>query len=148
MRLSAKAPEMLSQFSELLTSSNLVPEGLEKENLTLFYTTDELEKVIGVIGVEVYGEACLLRSLAVCNGKRNLGIARNLIREALEFARLEKSFNVYLITETIGDTMMRYGFNNVSREIVPPEILKSPFLNGICPCSCPIMHKNVKESGV
>lgn len=148
MKLSAKAPEILSQISELLTSSNLVPEGLKKENLTLFYKSDDLEKVVGVIGVEVYGDACLLRSLAVRDDQRNLGIARTLIQEAFEFACLEKCFDVYLITETIGAAMMRYGFNNISRDDVPPEILKSPFFNGICPCSCQIMHKNVKESGV
>ena len=143
MKLSVKTPEMLSQISDLLTSSNLVPEGLEKENLTLFYKTDKLERVVGAIGVELYGDSCLLRSLAVHKNNRNLGIARTLIHEALGFACSEKSFNVYLITETIGDTMIRYGFNNISRDDVPQEIIKSPFFNGICPCSCQIMHKKV-----
>ena len=148
MKLSVKTYEVLSQISDLLVSSNLVPEGLEKENLTLFYKANEFEKVVGVIGVEVYGKFCLLRSLAVHKSKRNLGIARTLIHEALEFACAEKSFNVYLITETIGNTMMRYGFNNISRDDVPHEILKSPFFNGICPCYCQIMHKKIQESEI
>lgn len=148
MRLSAKTPEMLSQISVLLTNANLVPERLEKENLTLFYKADEFGKVMGAIGIEVYGEACLLRSLAVREDKRNLGIARALMSEAFDFARMAKKSNIYLITETIGDTMLRYGFNTVSREDIPPDILKSPFFNGICPCSCQMMHKNVAESDI
>lgn len=145
MNLLTKTPETLSQISELLISSNLVPEGLEKDNLYLFYESDEAKGVTGVIGVEAYGDSCLLRSLAVRGDKRNQGIARNLIREALDFARLDMKFNVYLITETISDTMIRYGFSNIAREDVPGDILKSPFFNGICPCSCQIMHKNIGE---
>lgn len=146
MNLLTKKPEMLSQINDLLISSNLVPEGLEKDNLYLFYESDESVSVVGVIGVETYGDSCLLRSLAVRGDKRNHGIARKLIREALNFARLGKKLNVYLITETIGDTMLRYGFSNIAREDVPEDILKSPFFNGICPCSCQIMHKNLGES--
>lgn len=145
MELSTKTSEVLSRISDLLTGCDLVPEGLEKENLTLFYELDELEQVLGVIGVEAYGEVCLLRSLAVRHDKRNLGIARELIKNALNFAQLNNCCDVYLITETIGDTMLRYGFSNINRGDVPQDILKSPFFNGICPCSCQIMHKNVKE---
>lgn len=143
MQVIEKSADILSQASALLISSKLVPEGLEKDQLTFFCQFDEKKNVIGLIGVELYGDCCLLRSLAVREDQRNQGIARSLIKEALKFAYDMKSFDVYLITETIGDTMERYGFIDVARESVPPDLLESPFFNGICPCSCRLMHKNI-----
>lgn len=145
MKIKVKTPEIISQLSELLKSSELVPEGLEKNNLHLFYERDESGALIGVIGVEMYGDACLLRSLAVLENKRNQGIARSLIKEAFEFARSVKSYEVYLLTQTIGNTMYGYGFRNVHRDKVPNDLITSPFFNGICPCSCHVMHKNIME---
>ncbi|MEG6584455.1 GNAT family N-acetyltransferase [Dendrosporobacter sp. 1207_IL3150] len=145
MRLEIKNSDILFQISELLVNSRLVPEGLEKENLTFFYHVDDLNQLIGVIGVETYGNVCLLRSLAVKEDKRNLGIARNLLKEAFDYAYNEKVYDIYLLTETISDIMTRYGFSIITRNEVPPAILKSPFLNGLCPCSCLLMHKNIKQ---
>lgn len=144
MQVMEKNADILSQASALLINSKLVPEGLEKDHLTLFYQPDEKKNVIGLIGVELYSGCCLLRSLAVREDRRNQGIARSLIKEALKFAYDKKSFDVYLITETIGDTMERYGFVDVGRESAPSDLLESPFFHGICPCSSRLMHKNIQ----
>lgn len=108
-----------------------------------FCHSDNAGKIVGIIGVEVYGASSLLRSLAVISNMRNKGIARSLLKEALAFAESIASYDVYLITETIGDTMERYGFCDVAREQVPDVILKSPYLNGILPCSSRIMYRNI-----
>lgn len=146
MKLADKSETNLAIVSQLLSEADLVPVALKNEQLHLFCKFAEEEQIIGVVGVEVYGSACLLRSLAVREDKRNAGIARALLKEALVFAQQSGCFDVYLITETIGETMLRYGFTVINRKDVPQEILESPYFNGICPCSSQVMHKNIKES--
>ena len=143
MKVEVKTPEILFQLSELLKSSGLVPEGLQKDNLYLFCEREDSGTMVGVVGMEIYGNVCLLRSLAVRENKRNQGIARSLLKQAFELARSIKSYEVYLLTETIGDTMHKYGFRDVYRDNVPNGLLESPFFNGICPCSCHLMYKNI-----
>ena len=143
MKLEQKTEHALNEINDLLIAFNLVPVQLESDNLYFFCHNDNAGKIAGVIGIEVYGTSSLLRSLAVINEMRNKGIARSLLKEALAFAKSIASRDVYLITETIGDTMERYGFCDVAREQVPDVILKSPYLNGICPCSSRIMYRNI-----
>ena len=145
MKVEIKTPEIIFQFSELLKSSELVPEGLEKDNLYLFCEREESGAIVGVVAVETYGNVCLLRSLAVQENKQNRGIARSLLKEAFEYARSVKSYEMYLLTETIVDMMYRYGFRNVHRDKVPNEFLESPFFNGLCSCSCQLMYKNINS---
>ena len=145
MKLEQKTENALNEISDLLLASNLVPVQLESDNLHFFCHYDNKGKMVGVIGVEVYDTSCLLRSLAVISEMRNSGIARSLLKEALAFAKSIASYDIYLITETIGDTMERYGFCDIAREKVPDSILKSPYLNGICPCSSRIMYRNIDE---
>lgn len=145
MRLENKLPEVIKQISDLLTHAGLVPVNLEANNVHLFYRMSESGKMTGVIGVETYGDGFLLRSLAVRAESRNQGVARSLLEEAFDFARNNGCFHAYLLTETIGDTMQRRGFREVSRCQVPEAMHQSPFLQGICKCSMPLMYKNIGE---
>ena len=76
MKLDTKSPNDLATISELLIAANLVPVGLESENLHLFCARDTLGQIIGVVGVEVYSKGSLLRSLAVKESMRNQEIGR------------------------------------------------------------------------
>jgi amino-acid N-acetyltransferase len=145
MKLGNKTEQVFVEISELLLSAGLVPVGLDSDNLHFFYQQNDCGEIIGVVGVEVYAPNSLLRSLAVREDMRNNGIARSLINEAIEFARSIKSYNLYLLTETIGKTMYRYGFRDIPREQVSDDLLASPFFNGICPCCSQLMHKNIQE---
>jgi len=146
MKLGQLTEQNLAEIRTLLASAGLVPVGLDDEKLHLFCHFDDSGRIAGVIGIEVYPQGGLLRSLAVRSDMRNKGIARSLINEVLQFARSIQLYDLYLLTETIGETMYRYGFRDIVREQVPVEILGSPFFNGICPCSCRLMHKNIREA--
>lgn len=146
MRLKAKSEHDLTMVSQLLSQAKLVPIGLENDQLHLFCECTEDAQMIGVIGVELYGTACLLRSLAVREDKQHAGIARKLWKEAITFAFQSQCFDVYLITELLGDTMLRYGFTAITRQDVPKDMLQSPFFHGICSCSSQVMYKNIREN--
>lgn len=143
LKMEQKTEDILNEINDLLVASNLVPVQLESDKLYFFCHKDKAGKIIGVIGVELYGTSSLLRSLAVSFERRNEGIGHSLLKEALAFAKSIASYDVYLITETIADTMQDYGFCDVAREKMPAAMLKSPYLNGICPCSARIMYINI-----
>lgn len=145
MRIENKSPEIVRQISELLIQAELIPVNLEANNVHLFCEMSESGTLEGVIGVETYGTSFLLRSLAVRAESRNQGIARSLLDEAFEFARNTGCFHAYLLTETIRDTMQRRGFREISRCQAPEAMHQSPFLQGVCKCSMPIMYKNIGE---
>lgn len=145
MKLCNKTDDLLSEISNLLLSAELVPVELDSDNLHVFYQQNDCEQIVGVVCVEVFAQGSLLRSLAVREDMRNKGIARSLLNEAFEFARSIQSYDLYLLTETIGETMYRYGFRDIRRKQIPSDLLSSPFFHGICPCSCQLMHRNLQE---
>lgn len=145
MKIITKTPELLAEIGELLVSAELEPIGLDNRALQLFVCRDEVGKVAGVAGIEAYGKACLFRSLAVREDQRSKGLGRSLIHEALAYARNSGSPDVYLLTETIGETMRCYGFRDIARAGVPEDVLTSPFFNGICPCGCNLMYRSLER---
>ena len=145
MKLDNRTDADLAEFSKLLVSAELVPVGLNNKNLQLFCHRDDSGHIVGVVGVGIYRNGGLLRSLAVREDMRHQGIARSLLQEAYEFAGRNNCHHLYLLTETIGETMKRYGFSDILRKHAPSELLASPFFNGICPCSSRLMHKNIQE---
>lgn len=145
MKLEDKRETKLAMVRQLLSHAGLAAIGLENDQLHLFCEFTEEGQMVGVVGVELYGKTVFLRSLAVREDKRNAGIARALWKEALLFAYQSRCVDVYLITEILGDTMLRYGFDHITRKDVPQEILQSPFFNGICSCSSQVMYRNIQD---
>lgn len=65
---------------------------------------------MGVIGVEYYGTAVVLRPLAVKPEFRKAGIARQLIDHALKDLQGTGSTDAYLLTNTAEQYLTRFGF--------------------------------------
>ena len=101
------------------------------------------EKIIGVVGYEQYGASALLRSLAVSEAYRKSGIADALIRQILQELRLSDVGVVFLLTETASRYFRLRGFEFISREEIPAEILSSSALGQVCPSSSQCMKHSV-----
>ena len=68
---------------ELLESEQLPVKDLPHD-LENFLVLSENNKIYGAIGIEVYGNYALLRSLVVKNEQRNMGFAAKLISKIEE----------------------------------------------------------------
>lgn len=124
----------------LLRAENLPVEDLP-ESLNDFFVAAEGGDIIGVAGMEVYGNYGLLRSVAVSPGYRGRGIALKLVSQ-IESAGKSKGLSaLYLLTETAADYFKNNGFIQISRDQAPAEIKTSSEFSHMCPVSAIVMEK-------
>ena len=112
---SARA-EDVPRMAELITGEHLPAYGLD-EFLETFFVLADGEHIVGCVGLEVYGEAALLRSVVVSPERRRRDEGRRLVEAALAEARRRGVSRVYLFTMSAGPFFGRLGF----REVQPEE---------------------------
>lgn len=134
-RLRPALREDFAQVRSLIRASNLPDEGLADQFPAAYVVAEERGRVLGVAGLEVWGEAGLLRSVAVDPGSQGEGLGRMMVKELLRRAQELKLIGVYLLTTSASEFFVRLGFEVIARESAPPEMKVSPEFAGICPAS-------------
>jgi len=132
----------LAGILDLLRKNELPLEGVA-ENLKNFLVLKEREEMIGCAGLEIYGSAGLLRSVAVRGKNRGQGFGISLTQRMLEFARKKKIKKVYLLTTTAAAFFKKFGFESIEREKVDPAIRQTAEFTHLCPSSAVVMFKNI-----
>jgi amino-acid N-acetyltransferase len=125
---------------ELLASENLPVEDLSA-TLDNFFISEADGKIVGCIGMEVYGKNALLRSMAVKKEYRNNNIASSLVDRLFQQASVLGIRSMFLITTTAEEYFKKKGFFPIERTKVPKAVLQSKEFNGLCPSSAVIMRK-------
>jgi amino-acid N-acetyltransferase len=113
------------------------------EWLDRFWVAEHESRVVGVAGMERYGDGGLLRSVAVAHGWRGSGIGRALVDRVLEEGRAAGVREVYLLTTSAEHYFPRLGFACVGQENVPAAVRASAEFTGACPASAVVMRKVV-----
>ena len=124
----------------LLERSQLPTAGVA-EALPRFVVAEDRGRVVGAVGLEIYGSSALLRSAAVEESWRGAGVGRALIDRALEIARSERISDVFLLTTTAEHYFPRFGFSCVTRDSVSPEVQGSVEFKEACPASAVVMRR-------
>jgi len=126
----------------LLAASKLPRAGIEDHVATTLVARQD-SGVVGTAALELYGDAALLRSVAVATELRGqrLGIALTLA--ALDLARRRGVRTVYLLTETAGQFFPKFGFRVITRADVEQGVLESPEFTTACPKSALVMVKQM-----
>ena len=78
--------------------------------------------VAGAAGVEIYGEAAVLRSVVVAPGLRGTGEGDRLVRNGLGYARRHGAKRVYLFTMHAAPFFARFGFEPVTTDDFEPAL--------------------------
>jgi amino-acid N-acetyltransferase len=97
--------------------------------------------IIGVVGVEMYQESGLLRSLVVHPAYRGTGLGSLLTRKIESFALHNGVKTLYLLTMTSADFFQRIGYEVTQRDNVPESIRKTEEFNNVCPVSAVCLFK-------
>lgn len=87
-----------------------------------FLIAEEEGRAAGTIGLESYGRTGLLRSAAVLAGSRSRRIGEALVRGLLARAASKGLREVVLLTTDAASYFARYGFREIPRSSVPPEV--------------------------
>ncbi|MBP2627581.1 MAG: family N-acetyltransferase [Firmicutes bacterium] len=130
--------EEFLQIHELLIKSGLPTAGVDSSNGIYYIASDQ--EIMGVVGVEQYGAAVMLRSLAVKPQFQKAGVAQQLIDYALEALKSTGGTDIYLITNTAEQYLTRYGFAKIERNRVPNHVLATSALGDACSSSSTCMH--------
>ena len=124
---SGDLPAILS----LLERGGLPAAGLD-QHLEAAVVAREGTRVLGCAAVELYGDAGLLRSVAVDPASRGLGLGIRLTEAALTLARSRGVRTVYLLTETAAQFFPRFGFRPIPREDVAAAVRRSVEFTEVC----------------
>lgn len=138
MRLRAATHDDLAAVRQLLSASGLPLDGVE-ENFDDFIVAEENDGIAGVIGLERYGPAALLRSAAVSPESRSSGVGDRLVREVLDRASAAGVHEIYLMTTTAEGYFPRFGFTRSTRAQVPEAVRASREFQGACPDTAVVM---------
>lgn len=131
--------EDLTKVTALLRLLDLPTEGV-RENIEHFFVAEEDGKIIGSVGLELYDDTCLLRSLAVHPGYQGRGLGAKLMKRALDYAREREMKEIVLLTMTAKDFVKRFGFEEISREATNPKVKVSVEFRSTCPASATCMR--------
>jgi amino-acid N-acetyltransferase len=143
LRAEPARPHDLRGALELLGRSELTQQDVSEGWGHYFVVREDDGRVVGVAGLELYGEDGLLRSVAVDEDYRGQGLAAALVEAVLQRAQRVGLRSVYLLTTTSRDYFARRGFKDVAREQAPPAIRESwEFKNG-CPSTAAFMRRQV-----
>jgi amino-acid N-acetyltransferase len=134
------APGDYAGVVRLLEAADLPTAGL-KWSLPDFLVAEERGRVVGAVGLEIYGDCALLRSAVVDAGRRGSGLGRDLVESLLERAGTRGVREIYLLTTTAENFFPRFGFARISRDVVAAPVRASEEFRGACPDSAIAMRK-------
>lgn len=132
-----------SSVKQLLAESELPTADITTAHLTHFFGCGSDNELVGVIGLELYGEVALLRSLAVAPGWRGTGLGSRLVAHAEHYAWDQGVKTLYLLTTTAEAFFLRRGYVRAYREDAPATIKSTTEFSGICPVSSAFMAKSL-----
>ena len=139
MNIQAAKTTDLPDILTLLKAAALPVAGIESHIETALVARDSA-RLLGCAAVEVYGQAGLLRSVAVEVEHRGEGWGERLTKAALELARQRGVRDIYLLTTTAGHFFPRFGFTAIPRAELDPALNQSEELRGACPASALVMR--------
>jgi len=133
----------IAEVISLLKKSDLPFEDITPELLENFYAYSGKEGITGVVGLEIYDEAALLRSLAVESSERGRGLGKSLVKFAENSAKEKNVKSIYLLTTTAQKFFERNGYVCIDRKEAPEAIKKTSEFSEICPSSSVFMVKHI-----
>jgi len=95
------------------------------EFLDSFWVIETGGRVAGCAGIEIYGDAAVLRSVVVAPELRGTGEGHRLVTGGLEYARQHGAKRVYLFTMHAAPFFARYGFEPVTTDDFEPSVRES-----------------------
>lgn len=133
----------LTAVQLLLAGASLPTAGVEEHFDAFLVARGDGGRIVGVIGLEAYGNVGLLRSLAVEEDWRGRGLGRELVGRLFDLAQARGIGTLYLLTTTAERYFPRLGFEVVDRGQADDRIQASAEFRGACPATAVLMRKQV-----
>ncbi len=135
----------LTDVFALLRANHLEVSDISDSLPPHFFGIRQSEHLVGVVGIELFGSAGLLRSLAVSPGFRARGLASQLVAFCEVFAGTHGVQTLYLLTTTAAPLFSKLGYVQAERQSAPEAIRSTPQFCGLCPSSSAFMCKPLSD---
>ncbi|MEM0962531.1 MAG: arsenic resistance N-acetyltransferase ArsN2 [Bacteroidota bacterium] len=141
--LTIAVPRAFDGIRQLLAEADLPEPDPDLSRLSDFREITLDGRVVGCVGVEPYGDAGVLRSLAVAEEMRGRGLGGRLVDAAEALARGNGHRAVYLLTTTAAPFFEQHGYLRMSRDAVPDAVRRSSLFAACCPASAVCLGKTL-----
>ncbi|HSD73828.1 MAG TPA: arsenic resistance N-acetyltransferase ArsN2 [Steroidobacteraceae bacterium] len=141
--VSPAASADLPAIVALLGAASLPVADLESTSHPEFLVARRGRRVIGVVGLERFGDVGLLRSLAVSPGDRGRGLGLALTRALEQHAARSGLASLVLLTETARNFFEQQGYQVIARADAPQAVHASSEFRLLCPDSAVCMSKRL-----
>ena len=128
----------------LLEAEGLPASDLTDAHVEHFFFTGTDGAPSALVGLEIYGEAALLRSLVVSAAARTQGLGSALVRHAEKYAAAHRVHSLYLLTTTAEAYFKHRGYRRIDRSEAPSSIQSTSEFSSLCPSSSVFMIKRLK----
>jgi amino-acid N-acetyltransferase len=135
-------PPQLSVVA-LLEAEGLPASDLTESHSKPFFFTGSDGAPSALVGLEIYDEAALLRSLVVSADARTQGLGSALVRHAEGYAAARRVRSIYLLTTTAEAYFEHRGYRRVDRTQAPASIQSTREFASLCPSSSAFMIKRL-----
>jgi amino-acid N-acetyltransferase len=112
------------------------------ENKVLYLLKDG-ERTIGTVGLEIFEDGALLRSVSVLKQEQGKGYGKYINEEIEKYAKKAGINWLYLLTTTAKDFFDKQGYCVVSRDEAPTSVKQTAEFSSLCPSSAVIMKKKI-----
>ncbi|MRV73520.1 GNAT family N-acetyltransferase [Duganella sp. FT92W] len=129
-------------IAALLAAANLPLDGAQ-EHLAHFIVGEHDGRIVAVAGLEVYGDAALLRSVVVDSALRGHGYGDQLQATLAQRAAAQGIHRLILLTTTAAAFFAKRGFRTMTRSDAPSAMQASREFQGACPASATVMQKDL-----
>lgn len=133
----------LSAAVALLESASLPTGDLTAEHCEHFFFSGSADNPTGMVGLELYGNVALLRSLVVAPGRRGGGEGSTLLEHAERYAHANGVRTLYLLTTTAEHFFARRGYCHAPRGSAPGAIRATREFSALCPTSSAFMARGL-----
>ena len=133
----------LREIRSLLERLHLPLAGVDEHLATMLVARDGNE-IVGTAALEFYADGALLRSVAVEPDQQGKQLGHQLTDAALRLATAHGADSVFLLTTTAERFFPRFGFEQITRDQVPPSVRASVEFQFACPASATVMRKKLR----
>jgi amino-acid N-acetyltransferase len=142
MEIRPARPEDLAGVEALLRDAKLPWQDIAP-HFAAFLVGEVGGALVASAGFEHYGEAALVRSVAIAERLRTRGHGAALCDTLLGDARRRGVRDAYLLTTSAPDFFARQGFAVLERERAPAAIRATREFAELCPASAVLMHRSL-----
>ncbi len=109
----------------------------------ILYLLRDGEEAVGTVGLEMFEDCALLRSVSVIKEKQGKGYGKFMNDAIEQYVKDAGVSCLYLLTTTAKDFFDKQGYCVIKRDDAPEGVKQSQEFTSLCPSSAVVMKKKI-----